>query len=67
MYEEWVPAVLMELPRSEGQPPDNYEIYANPGRTHFVSLNTTQEKFRILRREIVAVVSEWHPSTHNYV
>jgi len=45
---------------------EKYEIYANPEKTRFVSMNVTRGLFRIVHYELIVITSEWQPSHPNY-
>jgi hypothetical protein len=47
-------------------PLDRFEIYSNPERNHFVSLNITSEQFRIIHHELTLMVSDWLPIEDDY-
>lgn len=38
---------------------DKFEIYANADHTHFVSLNTTRQLFRIVHYDFIIFTSKW--------
>jgi hypothetical protein len=43
-----------------------FDIYADEHRVHYVSVNRTTEQFRILRNELVPIVSEWYSTSYCY-
>jgi len=40
---------------------DKFEIWANADHTHFVSLNTAKELFRIVHYDMIIFYSKWQP------
>jgi hypothetical protein len=68
------PSIFLEpqpetSPKQDPPPPTGiirYEIYGNAEQTHFVSLNITQGRFRIIHWEIILAVSEWLPINREY-
>ncbi len=51
--------VVASLTEPDG---DEFDIYSNPDKTHFVSINTTRKQYRIAQNEIVYFQSAWTPS-----
>jgi hypothetical protein len=46
---------------------DRYELYANAGKTIWVSLNQTHRRFRICFCEMVVLCSEWLNADLNFL
>ena len=62
VFADWVPMEF--VPPHEGHR-ITFEIYSNAADTHFVSLDITNEQFRIIHREVAEIVSEWQPLSKN--
>ena len=45
---------------------DTFEFYSNPGRTIWVSMNRTRNRFRIVFHDLVSIYSDWRSAAVNY-
>jgi hypothetical protein len=56
---DFLPCVFVKRSPDGFPATDEFQIYANSGHTHFVSMNVTQKKFRIIIHDFVEITSEW--------
>jgi hypothetical protein len=62
----WVAAVFTDDGSKAPHLNEMFNIYANPERTRFVSVNTVTEKFRLVYSDLIPVMSEWLPMHSRY-
>jgi hypothetical protein len=64
---DWRPAVLLIGDRDDPRRfEDHYEFYRNADRTIWVSINRTQNWFRIVYHDLLMVYSDWEKADGNY-
>jgi hypothetical protein len=56
---EWTPVFFTAPDSGEFVHTDQFEIYANADHSHFVSLNTTRQLFRIIHYDLIVFHSKW--------
>jgi hypothetical protein len=61
LQRDWTPSFFTspDTDSEKFDPAEKFEMYANEQHTHFVSLNTTRQMFRIIHYEMIPVISTW--------
>src|SRR6266850_1336039 len=64
----WMPVFFIRrLPDDDSWKDGEFEVLANAERTHFVSINTTRQLFRIVHHELIPAMSDWASTRSNFV
>ena|ERR1700761_7929253 len=61
-----IASIFIQADRGEFAHTDKFQIFGNPDRTHFVSINKTASLFRIIRADLIVLCSIWQPAASDY-
>ena len=67
MISSSVPVVFIKPEQGEFERGNKFEIFSNPDRTHFVSINLSLGLFRVVHHDLIQIASPWEPTDRNYV
>ena len=62
----WTAAVFIKPESGEFPEPRKFEIFSNPEKTCFVSINLSAGLFRIVHNDLIQIASPWERINVNY-